>query len=48
MYYMSNNKQELYKNIEAIGLKQEIVNNKNILIKINLSGPYKKISLGQI
>ncbi len=42
MLYISNNKQELYNNIEAIGLKHEIINKKDVLIKINLSGLYTK------
>lgn len=42
MFYISNNKQELYDNIEAIGLKDEITNKKDVLIKINLSRPYTK------
>ena len=40
MFFVSNNNQELSKNIEKIGLKQEIINKKIVLIKINLSRPY--------
>ena len=42
MFYSSNNKQELFDNIEKIGLKHEIINKKDVLIKINLSGTYIK------
>ena len=42
MFYVSNNEQEFIGNIEKIGLKHEIINKKDILIKINLSGPYSK------
>ena len=44
MFYICNNSSELSKNLEAIGLKQEIINKKDILIKINLSRPYTKKS----
>jgi hypothetical protein len=40
MFLISNNNQELFKNIEKIGLTHEIMANKDILIKIN-SGPYR-------
>ena len=42
MFYISNNKQELYNNIKEIGLKHEIINKKDVSIKINLSGIYNK------
>ena len=42
MFYISNNKQELFDNFEAIGLKHEIINKKDVLIKINLSRAYTK------
>ena len=41
MFYTSNNQEELFKNIEALGLTQEIIKNE-VLIKINLSRPYTK------
>jgi len=40
MFFISNNNQELFKNIEEIGLAHEIINKKDVLIKINLSRPY--------
>jgi len=36
MFLTSNNNQELFKNIEKIGLTHEIMNKRDILIKINL------------
>jgi hypothetical protein len=42
LFFTSNNNQELFDNAEKIGLKQEIINKKNILIKINLSQSYIK------
>ncbi len=42
MFYISNNKQELFDHIEAIGLKDEIINKKDVLIKVNLSSSYTK------
>lgn len=42
MFLISNNNQELLKNIESIGLTQEIINKRDVLIKINLSRPYTK------
>ena len=41
MFLVSSNNQGLFENFEKIGLKNEI-NNKNVLIKINLSRPYTK------
>ena len=41
MFYVSSNNQELFDSIEAIGLKHEIINKKNVLIKINM-GKYRK------
>ena len=40
MFFISNNNQELFKNIEKIGLTHEIINKKDVLIKINLSRHY--------
>ena len=40
MFFVSNNNHELYNNIEKIGLTHEIINKKEVLIKINLSKPY--------
>lgn len=42
MFYLGKNKQELLDNIDKIGLKDEIVNKKDVLIKINLSSPSTK------
>jgi len=42
MFYISDNKQGFYDNLDAIGLKHEIIEKKDVLIKINLSGRYKK------
>jgi hypothetical protein len=42
VFNINKDKQELLESIEAIGLKCEIINKKDVLIKINLSGPYKK------
>ena len=42
MFLVSNNNPELIRNIESIGLTQEIINKRDVLIKINLSGPYTK------
>ena len=42
MFLTSNNQQELSENIEKIGLRSKIVNKKEVLIKINLSGRYVK------
>jgi len=41
MFLTSDNEQKLFENLKIIGLKNEI-KNKDILIKINLSGVYKK------
>jgi len=40
MFLTSDNNQELFKNIEKIGLTHEIMNKRDILIKINLGRPY--------
>ncbi len=42
MFCVSNSKHKLFNCIESIGLKHEIVNKKDVLIKINLSRPYTK------
>jgi len=42
MFYISNNSLELFENIKAIGLKHEIIDKKDILIKLNLGRPYTK------
>ena len=42
MFLTSNNQQKLSENIEQIGLRSEIANKKEVLIKINLSGRYVK------
>jgi len=39
MFLTSNNNQELFKNIKEIGLTHEIMNNGDVLIKINLGRP---------
>ena len=39
MFLTSNNNQELFKNIEEIGLTNEIINKRDVLIKINLGRP---------
>ena len=39
MFYVGNDTMEFHKKIEAIGLKHEIINNKNVLIKISLTRP---------
>jgi len=41
MFLITDNKHNLYENFNMIGFKDEI-QNKNVLIKINLSGVYKK------
>ena len=41
MFYTSSNNQELFNNIEAIGLKHEIIDKKDVLIKINMGRPTK-------
>jgi hypothetical protein len=42
MYLISENDFNLFENFETIGLKNEIKNNQDVLIKINLSRPYSK------
>lgn len=42
MFLTSNNNKKLYENFDLIGLKSEIINKKEILIKINLSGVYQE------
>jgi hypothetical protein len=39
MFLTSSNNQELFKNIEEIGLTHEIMNKRDVLIKINLGRP---------
>ena len=41
MFFINSNSQELFDNIEAIGLKHEIINKKDVLIKINMGRPAK-------
>lgn len=42
MFLTSNNNKKLFENFDLIGLKSEIMNKKEVLIKINLSGVYRK------
>jgi uncharacterized protein (DUF362 family) len=42
MFFIAGNEHELYGSIEAIGLKRDIINYKNALIKINLGRPCAK------
>ena len=41
MFYLSRGNQELFSNIEKIGLKHDIISKKNVLIKINMGKPAK-------
>ena len=42
MFLISDNNHDLLLNMEAIGLTNEIINMRDVLIKINLSRPYTK------
>jgi hypothetical protein len=42
MFLTSSNNKELFENFDLIGLKSEITNKKEVLIKINLSGIYQE------